>query len=43
MEDPNNEHPGGRAHSPISHASLNSLALKALNKKIEELEAKIGT
>ena len=41
MEDPNNEHPGGRAHSPISHASLNSLAIKALNKKIEELEAKL--
>ena len=41
MEDPNNDLPGGRAHSPISHASLNSLAIQELHNKIEVLKNEI--
>ena len=42
MQDPRFDLPGGRSHSPVSHASLNSLAIQALNQKIEDLENEIN-
>ena len=41
MEDPYGDLLGGRSHSPISHASLNSLAIQELYNKIEVLENEI--
>jgi hypothetical protein len=41
MQDPDERLPGGRSHSPISHASLNSLSIQALYKQIEELKDEI--
>jgi hypothetical protein len=43
MQDPNERLPGGRSHSPISHSSLNSLAIQALNQQIEVLKNEIET
>jgi hypothetical protein len=42
MQDPSDGFPSGRSHSPISHASLNSLAIQELNEKIEDLERRLN-
>jgi hypothetical protein len=41
MHDPRPDLPGGRSHSPVSHSSLNSLSIQALNQTIEEMKNEI--